>query len=117
MVYLHTYQVPSKIVELLEDLHIGTFTGVKLGANLSQEFSVSSGVRQGCIVTSLLFNVFLDFVVRHALNSMWPYSKVSVQFRVDGNLLYFASPGEGLSLHHIALLLYVDDMVLFSTNL
>jgi hypothetical protein len=24
--------------------------------------------------------------------------------------------GEGLSLHQIALLLYVDDMVLFSTN-
>jgi hypothetical protein len=26
------------------------------------------------------------------------------------------SPNEGLSLHQIALLLYVDDMVLFSTN-
>jgi hypothetical protein len=43
---------------------------IRLGANLGQEFSVSSGVRQGCIAAPLLFNVFLDFVVRHALNNM-----------------------------------------------
>ncbi len=31
---LRTYQVPSKIVKLLEDLHIRTLATIKLGANL-----------------------------------------------------------------------------------
>ncbi len=78
---------------------------------------VNSGVRHGCIAAPLLFNVFLHFMVRHALNNMRPDFGVSMQFRADGNLLYSTSPGEGFSLHQIALLFYVDDMVLFSTNL
>lgn len=31
-------------------------------------------------------------------------------------MLYSASPGEGFLLHQIALLLYADNMLLFSTN-
>lgn len=109
--------MPSKIVELLEDLHIGTFAIVRLGVSLGQEFSISNGVQHGCIVAPLLFNTFFDFVVIHALNNMRPDSEVLVHFQTNGNLLYFASPDEGLLLHQIALLLYANDMVLFSTNL
>ncbi len=47
----------------------------------------------------LLFNIFLDFVVRHALENMRLDSGISVQFRVDDNLFYFALLGEGLLLH------------------
>jgi len=78
---------------------------------------VGSEVRQGCIVAALLFNVFLDFVVKHALASMPLDSGVSVQFRADGNLLFSASPKASLMLAQIALLLYADDMVFFSADL
>jgi len=61
---LHVYQIPSKIVELLEDLHIGTLAVVRLGGDLGQEFSVGSEVCQGYILAALLFNVFLDFMVK-----------------------------------------------------
>jgi hypothetical protein len=47
---------------------------------------------------------------------MRPDFEASMQFRTNDNLLYSTSPGEGFSLHQIALLFYVDDMVLFSTN-
>jgi hypothetical protein len=77
---LRVYWVPSKIVELLEDLQTGTLATVRLGGDLGQEFSVGSGVRQGCIVAPLLFNVFLDFVVKQALASMPPDSGESMQF-------------------------------------
>ncbi len=42
---LRVYRVPSKIVELLEDLHTGTLATVRLGGDLGQEFLVGSGVR------------------------------------------------------------------------
>jgi hypothetical protein len=64
-------------------------------------------------VAALLFNVFLDFVVKQALASMPPDSGVSVQFRGDDNLLFSTSPEASLTLAQIALLLYVDDMVFF----
>jgi len=78
---------------------------------------VGSEGRQGCIVAALLFNVFLDFVVKQALASMPPDSGVSVQFRADSNLLFSASPEASLTLAQIALLLYADDMVFFSADL
>jgi hypothetical protein len=37
---------------------------------VGKEFIVNSGVRQGCVVAPLLFNVLLDFVVRQALADM-----------------------------------------------
>lgn len=74
---------------------------------------MGSGVRQGCIVAALLFNVFLDFVVKQALASMPPDSGVLVQFRADDNLLFSASLEASLTLAHIALLLCVNDMVFF----
>jgi hypothetical protein len=86
------------------------------GGDLGQEFSVGNGVRQGCIVVALLFNVFLDFVVKQALASMPPDSKVSVQFQADSNLLFSASPKASLKLAQITLLLYADDMVFFSAD-
>jgi hypothetical protein len=61
----------------------------------------------------LLFNVFLDFVVKQALASMPPDSGVSMQFRADDNLLFSTSPEANLMLAQIALLLYVDNMVFF----
>lgn len=53
----------------------------------------------------------------HAFNNMWPNSSASMQFRADNNMFYFVSSGEGLPLHQITLLLYANNMVLFSTNL
>ncbi len=50
---LRVYWVPSKIVELLEDLHTGMLAAVRFGGDLGYEFSVGSGVRQGCIVVRL----------------------------------------------------------------
>jgi len=42
---LCVYRVPSKIVELLEDLHTETLAVVRLGGDLGQEFSVGNRVR------------------------------------------------------------------------
>jgi hypothetical protein len=113
---LHIYKVPSKIVQLLEDLHVGTLATVRLGGQVGKEFTVNSSVRQGCVVVPLLFNVFLDFVVRQALADMPEDAGVSVGYRGDGRILFERRAKRDLTLHEISLLLYVDDMVLFSTK-
>jgi hypothetical protein len=64
---LPIYRVPSKIVQLLEDLHVGTLAAVRLGGHVGKDFTISNDVHQGCVVAPLLYNVFLDFVVRQPL--------------------------------------------------
>ncbi len=109
---LRTYGVPERLISLLQDLHSGTQAVVRLGGRVGRNFSVTSGVRQGCVVALLLFNVFLDFIVKEALRAFLDYG-VDIEFWSWGQLVY--SLGfEPLSFTTIVVLLYADDMVLFS---
>ena len=107
---LRAYGAPPLLVELLMDLHTGTLAAVRLGALKGESFSVSCGVRQGCVVAPLLFNVFIDFVVRQALARMPSTCGVSVAFRSEGR----PSPAAGVdpTSDHIPLMMYADDMAL-----
>ena len=110
---LRAYGTPPLLVELLMDLHAGTLAAVRLGALKGEAFSVSCGVRQGCVIAPLLFNVFIDFVatiVRQALARMPSTCGISAAFRSEGRPLSAAgvvSPSD-----HIPLLMYADDMAL-----
>jgi hypothetical protein len=55
---------------------------------VGKEFTVSSSVRQGCVVVPLLFNVFLDFVVKQALAYMPEDAGVLVGYCGDGRMLF-----------------------------
>jgi endonuclease/exonuclease/phosphatase family metal-dependent hydrolase len=112
---LRVYGVHEKLVQLLEDLHIGTQAAVKLGGAVSEWFEVKSGVRQGCVIAPLLFNIYMDFVVRQALAQMPPDCGVKLAYHADGQLL--RSDGHGVGdLRLVSLLLYADDMVLLSQD-
>ncbi len=66
------------------------------------------------MVVPLLFNVLLDFIVKEALRVL-PNYKVEVELWSGGELVYtFGS--RPLSLGTIAMLLYVNNMVMFNTD-
>ena len=112
---LRAYGVDDKLVELLMDLHTGTQAAVKLAGKLSGWFDIECGVRQGCVIAPLLFNVFFDCVVRQAMAEMPEGCGVHMSYHVNGEL-FEASPDAPASLHIISALLYADDMVLLSCN-
>jgi hypothetical protein len=58
--------------------------------------------------------VFLDFIIKEALRVLLDYG-VEVEFWFKGELVYTPSLGP-LSLATIVVLLYIDDMVLFSSD-
>jgi hypothetical protein len=112
---LRAYGVDDKLVELLMDLHTGTQAAVKLAGNVSDWFEIECGVRQGCVIAPLLFNVFFDCVVRQALAAMPEGCGVQLSYSVDGGL-FDTTPGVAARLQIISMLLYADDMVLLSCN-
>jgi hypothetical protein len=109
---LRAYAVPPKLVDLLTDLHTGTQAALRLGALKGEPFSISAGVKQGCVIAPLLFNVYIDFVVRQALERMSTCG-VSVLYRFSGSLAARErDPGCATFDTTIPLLMYADDMAL-----
>ena len=67
-ILLH-YGVPPKFVDIIRRLYEGFSCQVIHGGRLSDNFEISSGVRQGCLLSPLLFLVVLDWVTRTAYAS------------------------------------------------
>jgi len=55
--------MPQILIKLIEDLHTGTTSRVRLGGLMSDSFSTSSGVRQGCILAPALFCRAIDWIM------------------------------------------------------
>lgn len=108
---LRVFGVAPKLVALLQDLHTGTFAAVRLDGQLGPAFEVTSGVRQGCVIAPLLFNLYMDFVVQQALARLPEGCGVQVEFTGRAGA---AAPGAGTSLRTIIHLLYADDMALLA---
>ena len=102
-------------MELLEDLPKGTQAAVRMGGSMSEWFDVRGGVRQGCVISPLLFNIYMDFVVKQALAQMPEGCGVELAYHADGKLQR-KKWGRGESLEVLSVLLYADDMVLMSNN-
>ena len=111
---LRVYGVHAKLVELLEDLHKGTQAAVRMGGSMSEWFDVRGRVRQGCVISPLLFNIYMDFVVKQALAQMSEGCGVELAYHADGKLR--KKWGKGGSLEVLSVLLYADDMVLMSND-
>ena len=53
---LKEYGVPQQLVKIIGDLHTGTHCQVRTAGGTSEEFEVNTDVRQGCVLSPLLFN-------------------------------------------------------------
>ena len=63
---LRSYGVPHQLVNIIQELHTDTRCHVRTRDGVSEDFQVRSGVRQGCVLSPLLFNCFMDRIVREA---------------------------------------------------
>jgi hypothetical protein len=66
---LEHYNIPRKIIMLISDLYGQAVSAVKIGADVSDWFQQTVGVRQGCILSPDLFNIFLEHVLCEALEA------------------------------------------------
>ena len=61
------YGYPEKIVRILENAYKDTFSAVRVNGELSDWFETIVGVLQGCVLSPLLFNIFLELIMTRAL--------------------------------------------------
>nr|VZI39331.1 unnamed protein product [Spirometra erinaceieuropaei] len=59
--------VPAKVIAMIKAYYRSTTARVLVCNNLSQPFGIRSGVRQGCILSPILFNYAIDWILGRAL--------------------------------------------------
>jgi hypothetical protein len=93
---LQSNGIPNKIISLISDLYRDGRCAVKLPFGVSMPFTVKTGVRQGCILSPLLFNMSIDWVMRQVVR-----------------------PGDGVAISdnlNLADTDYADDIMLISNS-
>ena len=82
------YHLPTKLISIIQALHENSTAAVRAYGKTSQEFAVTTGVRQGCVLAPTLFNLFFDIVIRKALDIHQQEGRgIRMLYLLDGNLV------------------------------
>ena len=66
MEILQELGIPDHLTFLLRDLYAGQEATVRTGHETSDWFQIEKGVRQGCILSSCLFNLYAEYIMRNS---------------------------------------------------
>ena len=58
--------IPDHLTCLLRNLYAGQETTVRTGLETTDWFQIGKGVRQGCILSPCLFNLYSEYIMRNA---------------------------------------------------
>ena len=61
---LRMYDVGGKLLNGIKSMYINSLACVRIKGSERECFRIDSGVRQGCIISPLLFNVYIDAVMK-----------------------------------------------------
>ena len=64
------YDVGGKLLNRIKSMYVNSIACVKLKGGESQCFRIESGVRQGCIMSPWLFNVYMDTMMKEVKREM-----------------------------------------------
>ena len=57
---------PEHVVQLINMLYVDQQATVRIDGETSDWFDIKQGVRQGCILSSYLFNLYIEHIIRNA---------------------------------------------------
>ena len=63
---LKEMSIPDHLIFFLRNLYAGQEATVKTGHGTSYWFQIGKGVCQGCILSSCLFNLYAEYIMRNA---------------------------------------------------
>ena len=66
---MHCQQFPKQLTDVIENLYKESTCQVLHGSQLSESFPTTVGVRQGCLLSPSLFNLYLEEILNEALEN------------------------------------------------
>lgn len=93
---LRSKGMPEDFTRIVEDIYTGSNTRLEMMEGMSQQIDIKKGMKQGCPLSPLLFNLSLDPLIRDLENRKeWGYKIGDDSFTVQG---------------------YADDIILISRS-
>ena len=79
---LKIYGIPQKIINLMKNLYQGSSGRVLVNGTTTEKFDIRTGVKQGCVMSGLLFNIVIDWIMQKTLKN----SKTGIRWNFDSHL-------------------------------
>jgi hypothetical protein len=78
---LEMYGIPQKYINIIRELYNNSKASVEVNGKLTDFFDVETGVRQGCVLSGLLFIIVVDWIMRttikdNKLGLRWKFTSV-----------------------------------------
>ena len=58
--------IPDHLTYLLRNVYAGQEAAVRTGHGTTDWFQIGKGIRQGCILSPCLFNLYAEYIMRNA---------------------------------------------------
>ena len=58
--------IPDHLIYLLRNLYAGQEATIRTGHGTTDRFQIGKGVRQSCILSPCLFNLYAEYIMRNA---------------------------------------------------
>ena len=87
---------------------------MRVNGTLSESLSLKTGVKQGCVLSPLLFNIFMDWIVQRVMKKM-EHTGIKIQYTKQRKWLNMKERDLTETIL-VNTLLYADDMVILDAN-
>ena len=109
------YHLPEKLLSITKAVHDHSTAAIRAYSKTSDEFAVTSGVRQGCVLAPALFNLYFDIVICLSIDRCYEEGKgVHIVYHPDAKLVGDRRKKTMETL--VTDLEYADDMALVSSS-
>ena len=79
--------IPDHLTCLLRNLYVGQEATVRIGHGTTDWFLIGKGVRQGCIFSPCLFNLYAEYIMQNARLDE-AQAEIKIVGRIINNLRY-----------------------------
>ena len=107
---------PPTFIAILQQIHTGMCAQVVMAGSQSTTFPAEVGVKQGCVLAPIIFNLLLVAITIVSHRDLQSSDCAEIEYRLDGGLFYLRrlQAKTKTSSAMISALLYADDVAFLS---
>ena len=108
--------VPEKTVQLIRSFHSGMEANICVESELLEEISLENGLRQGCCMAPVLFNLYTCPLMEYWAAKVEEHDRVGIQLKYKMDKKLFRKYTRNAEQRKITECLFADDGALLSST-